>query len=55
MLYGADKLFNLHGVPQVAEAVAKGGSVVAGGGSPAMAGVVILTGLLAFFMPEKRA
>ncbi len=54
ILMGLNQLFNLHGVPQVAGAVAQAGQVVAQGGTPYMAGATFLAGLAALFLPEKK-
>ena len=53
LLQGLNSLFDLHGVPQAAHAVAQAGAAVAAGANPMVAIATALAGVVAFFMPEK--
>lgn len=54
VLLGLDKIFNLHGVPELADAVATAGSVAASGQPWYMPLLAIVAGALAIFKGEKR-
>lgn len=55
ILTGLNTLFNLHGVPEAAGAVAQAGAAVATGATPLVAIGTALVGALALLLPEKKA
>lgn len=55
ILMGLDKIFNLHGVPEAAAVVAQAGQVAGQGGGFYMPLGMLLAGLAAVFVPERKA
>lgn len=54
ILYGTNELFKIKELEPVIDATAQAGEAVTASGSPLFGLAVLLTGILALFVPEKK-